>query len=465
MILVEKIGGTSMSQFKEVLDNIILTPERKHNPYNRIFVVSAYGGVTNWLLENKKGGGGGVYAAFAQKKEYEALLNEVLVQLKALNRGFAELGLNLGRADDFITCRIGQTKNYLQNIAELISSGYVDMESIMLSAREILASAGEAHAAFNSAEILADRGYQAKFLDLSGFHDSEYLTIDQRIQKELSVIDFSKFITIATGYVKGTEGIMRKFDRGYTEVTFAKIAALLKVKEAVIHKEYHFCSADPGVVGENKAIPVGDTNYDVLDQLSDIWMEAVHPAVSKTLESAGVNLRIKNTFDSAHAGTLIRSVFRNESPRVEIISGTDQVMVIEVHDPAMVGAVGFDNMIMEVFSRFKVSYILKTTNANSISIVIRKGDHGALLDELKKMFFEVRVQEAALVCVLGTNISEPGILARAATALASKGINIECISQSLRQVNIQFVIKPENYITALQSLHECFFDPGKNGKV
>jgi aspartate kinase len=148
---------------------------------------------------------------------------------------------------------------------------------------------------------------------------------------------------------------------------------------------------------------------------------------------------------------------------VEIISGTDQVTVIEVHDPAMIGAVGFDNLIMNVFSRFHVSYILKTTNANSISIVIRKGEHGALLDELKKMFFEVSVQEAALVCVLGTNISEPGILARAATALANQGINIECISQSLRQVNIQFVIKPENYITALRALHECFFDPGKNG--
>lgn len=48
---VEKIGGTSMTAFDAVLDNIILRPK---TPYNRIFVVSAYGGMTDALLECKK---------------------------------------------------------------------------------------------------------------------------------------------------------------------------------------------------------------------------------------------------------------------------------------------------------------------------------------------------------------------------------------------------------------------------
>ncbi len=48
---VEKIGGTSMTAFDAVLDNILLRPQ---NPYNRIFVVSAYGGMTDALLECKK---------------------------------------------------------------------------------------------------------------------------------------------------------------------------------------------------------------------------------------------------------------------------------------------------------------------------------------------------------------------------------------------------------------------------
>ena len=54
---------------------------------------------------------------------------------------------------------------------------------------------------------------------------------------------------------------MREFDRGYSEVTFSKIAVEVKADEAVIHKEYHLSSADPNIVGVEKSIPVGFTNF------------------------------------------------------------------------------------------------------------------------------------------------------------------------------------------------------------
>ena len=53
---VEKIGGTSMSRFGEVMDNVIVAGRSGSALYNRIFVVSAYSGITNILLEDKKTG-------------------------------------------------------------------------------------------------------------------------------------------------------------------------------------------------------------------------------------------------------------------------------------------------------------------------------------------------------------------------------------------------------------------------
>ena len=50
---VEKIGGTSMTRFGEVLHNVIIGHRKPEEMYNRIFIVSAYGGITNMLLENK----------------------------------------------------------------------------------------------------------------------------------------------------------------------------------------------------------------------------------------------------------------------------------------------------------------------------------------------------------------------------------------------------------------------------
>jgi aspartate kinase len=79
-------------------------------------------------------------------------------------------------------------------------------------------------------------------VDLSGWGDGRELTIDQRIQDTFKTLDPKKSICLATGYTKGIEGIMREFDRGYSEVTFAKVAVIIKADEAVIHKEYRSVS-------------------------------------------------------------------------------------------------------------------------------------------------------------------------------------------------------------------------------
>lgn len=456
MLTVEKIGGTSMSQFGDVLKNIIIGQRKPNEYYNRIFVVSAYNNVTNWLLEHKKTKEAGIYMKFVQNADYNRAMDELLVKLKEINRSFESVGLNLAEADQFLDHRFTTAKNYLNSLADVLATGYVNKNNILLAAREILASIGEAHSGFNSANILNNNGINTTFVDLCGFNDAEYLSIDERIHKSFSNIDFTKSIVIATGYTKGTEGIMREFDRGYSEVTFSKIAVEVKADEAVIHKEFHLSSADPKLVGVDKSIPVGFTNYNVADQLADVGMEAIHPKASKPIEVAGINLRIKNTFEPEHPGTLISKDYVGSESRVEIITGSDKVTAIEIHDPMMVGEVGFDRAIMEYFEKYGVSYILKTTNANSITQVIWDNDASdALINELREKYYEVTVKPVSLVCTLGTNIAMPGIIAKATAALAAHNVNIDAISQSLKQVNMQFVIARDDYKTAIVALNDA----------
>jgi aspartate kinase len=455
MLTVEKIGGVSMSRFQDVLNNIIIGNRKKGDYYNRIFVVSAYADVTNWLLEHKKTGEPGVYTEFARQGNYDKALNEVLSRLLKINRDFTSIGLNLESADNFIKNRIEEAKHYLHNMANVLASGYLERDNILLAAREVLASIGEAHSAYNSVNILKNDGISATFVDLCGFEDSELLSIDERIHKMLKGIDFSRTLAIVTGYTKGTEGIMREFDRGYSEVTFSKVAVEVGATEAVIHKEFHLSSADPTVVGKEKAIPVGATNFNVADQLADIGMEAIHPKASKPLEMSGINIRIKNTFEPEHEGTLISKNYIGEKSRVEIISGTDKVVVIEIHDPLMVGEVGFDLGIMEIFKKNRISYILKTTDANSISMVIWEKDLSEeLINELKEKYYRITVKKVAILCLVGTNIASPGILARTTRVLAEEKVNIECVSQSLQQVNMQFVINRKDYKKAVIALND-----------
>lgn len=447
-----------MSRFDFVLDNIILNKKREKDHYNRIFVVSAYANVTNWLLEDKKTGEPGIYSKFVRNNSCEVELKQFRRKLIDFNKNLESIGLNLEEANKFISDRIEQTGSYLNKISELIGSGYVDKQNILLAARELLASIGEAHSAFNSSNILNNNGLRSIFIDLSGFHDSDYLSIDGRIHRTIKNIDFSSVLPVVTGYTKGTEGIMREFDRGYTEVTFSKIALDVNAGEAIIHKEYHLCSADPNIVGVDNAFPVCFTNYDVADQLADIWMEAIHPKVSKALELGNINLRVKNTFDPDHPGTLISKNYKAENSKVELVSGTDCVIVIEIHDPSMVGEVAFDLRIMELFKKNDTSYILKATNANSISMVIwERTDADNLIEDLKREFLIVTVKKVAVVCVMGSNLNEPSILLKTVRVFSENNIEIYCLSLTLRRVNIQFVIERDGFEKAIIALNKVFF--------
>jgi aspartate kinase len=61
----------------------------------------------------------------------------------------------------------------------------------------------------------------------------------------------------------------------------------------------------------------------------------------------------------------------------------------------------------------------------------------------------------AIVSAMGTNIAMPGALAKATGALFQDGVNIEAVSQSLMQVNMQFVINRKDYNKAIIAMNRA----------
>jgi aspartate kinase len=451
-VLVEKIGGTSMTRFNVVLKNVIRRPGVALT--NRLIVVSAYAGITDLLLEHKKQKTPGIYHRFQQGES----ISEALVALEnamiACNESFVKLGLNLKASNNFVLDRITGTATFLEQVKSVLAYGYVDPSALFGAARELLAGVGESHSAYVTTQILLAQGIPSVCVDLGGWQDSLKLTIDERIRHSLSKIDIANNLVIVTGYCKGTEGIMRHFDRGYSEVTFSRLAVLCNALEAIIHKEYHLSSADPLLVGPGKVKPIGRTNFDVADQMADVGMEAIHPKASKPLERAGIPVRVRNIFEVEHEGTLITRDFCSEVPRVEIVSGCREVTVVEVHDTEMVGEVGFDFRIMKILNDFKISYLFKTTNANTISMAILTRDWNEQVScELKKLFESVITTSVSLIVIIGSNLENPFFLARAASALAAAKIHVKAVGQATRCSSIQFLIDRSEFEKAQIVLH------------
>ena len=460
---IEKIGGTSMSRFGEVMNNVIIGSRKGAELYNRVFVVSAYSGITNLLLEDKKTGEPGVYGHIARdNKNWPEALEKVRERMLEYNRSFEGIGLNVADADRFVNERIDAVRECLKYITFLRSAGHSRPSEYLPSTREFLAALGEAHSAYNSVEILKANGVNARFVDLSGWMSPDIMSLNEAILSAFKDIEFDREMPIVTGYVKYDEGIMKRFDRGYSEITFSKIAVLTDAKEGIIHKEFHLSTGDPKLIGVDKVQIIGNTNFDIADQLSDMDMEAIHSKAAKEMEMKNIPIRIKNAFDPEHPGTLISRDYISPAPRVEMICGRSDLIALEVHDPEMVGGVGYDHRLTEFLARNGINYIAKNTNANTITHYIPQKSKNieACMAEMRKAFVHATVTgtPVAVVSVIGTNMKIPGFLAKAAKALYEADINVLALDQVMRQVNIQFIVSRDDFKKAQIVLHREFVE-------
>ncbi|MFV0454378.1 MAG: aspartate kinase [Pseudomonas sp.] len=472
MHTVEKIGGTSMSRFDELLDNIFIGQREGAQLYQRVFVVSAYSGMTNLLLEHKKTGEPGVYQRFADAQSEGAWLGALQTVRQRMLEKNAELfsgDFERHAADQFINSRIDDARECMSSLQRLCAYGHFQLGEHLMKVREMLASLGEAHSAFNAVLALKHRGINARMVDLTGWHCDSPQLFEDMVRESFEGVDLSRELVIATGYTHCAEGLMNTFDRGYSEITFAQIAAATGAREAIIHKEFHLSSADPNLVGADKVVTIGRTNYDVADQLSNLGMEAIHPRAAKTLRRAGIELRIKNAFEPEHAGTLISQDYKSEKPCVEIIAGRKDVFGIEVFDQDMLGDVAYDIEITKLLKQLKLYVVNKDSDANSITYYLSGSrkliNRAAKLIEEHYPAAEVTVHNVAIVSAIGSDLKVKGILAKTVAALAEAGISIQAVHQSIRQVEMQCVVNEEDYDAAIAALHRALIEPENHGDV
>ncbi len=465
---VEKIGGTSMSRSAELLHPLLLNDGG--DPYGRIFVVSAYGGITDMLLEHKKTGEPGVYVHFANAENahgWSDALNRVAQAMGDAHRKVLSAPGDIQAADDFVRERIEGARSCLTDLQRLCSYGHFRLSQHMGIIRELLAGLGESHSAHVTTLLLRRAGVNARFVDLSGWRDDREFTLDERIEQAFRDIDCARELPIVTGYAQCTENLMSLYDRGYSEVTFSRLAARIGAAEAIIHKEFHLSSADPKLVGLENVKKLGHTNYDVADQLSNMGMEAIHPSAAKTLRQAGIPLRVTNAFEPSDPGTLIDDA-PAQSPQVEILTSLD-VFALELFEQDMVGVKGYDATILQVLTRHNVNIVAKTSNANSITHYVEASPK--LLKRVENDLTveyptaSVTIRGLSVVAAIGRDLSGLNALGSGFAALEHADIAPVAVQQGPRNVDILFVTARDDADAAVRALHRALVEQnGENGR-
>lgn len=463
---VEKIGGTSMAATSTLYDNVLIAGRAGKDLYGRIFVVSAYAGMTNLLLEHKKTNEPGVYAHFARNEAaWHDALDRVCEEMCARNAAMFARPDSRAQADRFVHGRTESLRACLADLDRLRAHGRFSLKDQLVTVREMLAGFGEAHSAHSTTLLLRDRGVNAVFVNLTVWSEDDPISLDQRVRHALEPIDLTRQMPIVTGYAGCEGGMVRRYARGYSEITFSRIAVTTGARKAIIHKEFHLSSADPKLVGETRARKIGRTNYDVADQLANLGMEAIHPRGGRGLRQAEIPLCVRNTFDREDEGTLICGDYVSDTPRVEIVTGVPELHALEFFEQDMVGEKGYDAAILEALAKRSVWIVSKSSNANTITHYLsgRSEAVAKVVADLEDAFpgAVISARPCAMVAAIGSDISASGLVARALAALDEAGVQVLALQHQVRNVDMQFVIERSDFDDAVTVLHRALVESNR----
>ena len=263
-------------------------------------------------------------------------------------------------------------------------------------------------------------------------------------------------IYITQGFIcRNSFGEIDNLKRGGSDYTASIIGNAINASEIQIWTDIDgMHNNDPRVVEKTK--PVAKLNFDEAAELAYFGAKILHPQSVFPAQKYKIPVRLLNTMEPSAFGTLISS--ESEKGKIKSIAAKDGITAIKIQSSRMLLAYGFLRRVFEVFERYKTPIDMITTSEVAVSVTI---DDTKYLGEITKELSDFGVVEVdvnqSIVCVVGDlSTNSHGFGARILESI--KHIPLMLISYGGSQHNLSFLIKTEDKVEALRSLHNRLFE-------
>lgn len=456
-----KFGGTSVAN-PEGLTRVIEII--KKNTEQLIIVVSAFGGVTNLLIEMAE-------QASKSNNNYKKNIKTIEeIHLNQINF-FIPVKQQSGIIS-FLKSKINELEDFLESLNTLKELTQKSLSKIS-SFGEILSSTIIFHVLKDS-NLDADIADSRDILFTHKVNDREVIN-NKKSAKKTSLLlknKKSKIIVIPGFIAQDEEGNITTLGRGGSDYTASLLANYTDANILEIWTDVSgVYTANPKLVSQ--AQPIKKLSFQEAMELSHFGAKVIYPPTLQPLIEKNIPLRIKNTFDTSAKGTLINqnNLKKDENSIVKGVSHIENVSLVNLEGSGMVGIPGFSKRFFECLSEKKINIIMITqaSSEHSICIGVKSEDALAAKKVIDENFaFEISLKkiEPAKIETNMTNIAivgdrmkdHQGISGRFFSSLGANNINIRAIAQGASERNISIVIDKKNTQKALNTIHESFFE-------
>ena len=257
--------------------------------------------------------------------------------------------------------------------------------------------------------------------------------------------------------------------RGGSDYTAAIIAAALDAEVLEIWTDVDgFMTADPKVI--QSAYTINELSYVEAMELCNFGAKVVYPPTIYPVCIKHIPIRVKNTFNPTHPGTLIKDKIDDDLKPIKGISSIKGTTLITVTGLSMVGVIGVNRRIFTTLANQGISVFMvsQASSENSTSIGVRDEDAEAAVAVLNEEFakeiatgamFPMQAESGlATIAIVGENMKHtPGIAGKLFGTLGRSGISVIACAQGASETNISFVVEGRFLRKSLNVLHDSFF--------
>ncbi|MDT0605283.1 lysine-sensitive aspartokinase 3 [Thalassotalea castellviae] len=445
LITVSKFGGTSVADHQAMLRCAHII---KNDPTNRVVVVSASSGVTNYLVRLSQ--------ANVSVDEQKQLIDNIKeIQFKILQELKDSKALEtkiLTLIDELTAYAQAQSLNHSARIADAILSFGEQMSSVIFA--QVLQSIGVNGHAFDVRQIMKTNSlYGQAVVDIEQLADCAEKILKKKLTDQ---------VIVTQGFIGQNEaGYTTTLGRGGSDYSAALIAEALNASSLAIWTDVvGIFTTDPRITDQARAIK--EISFGEAAEMATFGAKILHPATLIPAMRKNIPVFVGSSKEPEKGGTRIQKTVESK-PTYRSISLRKEQTLVTVKSPAMLHASGFLAKVFAVLAKHELSVDLITTSEISVAMTFDNptGSTQALLnstvvDELEQLC-EVSVENGlSLVAVVGNSIHKTnGVGTSIFDALS--GINVRMICQGASEHNLCFLVNEAQANETVEKLHNTLF--------
>lgn len=466
MTLVMKFGGTSVGSAEAMRGTADLILKARDHWGDVVVVASAMGSkpvkVTDLLLD-------GAHRALASGDQ--TICTEVADQLRSIH--FETID-NLLTPEGERQKVMAEIERFIERYRALCSAVCV-LGEITPRALDTIGGMGEQMSVRILAAYLRQEGHAAEAIDAT-----RLIVTDDNFQQATPLPGLTRELTtavlvpmlkkgslpIVTGFIASTAGgLTTTLGRGGSDFTAAILGQALAAKEVWIWTDVDgVMSADPRMVPTAKSLP--ELTYREVSELAYYGAKVLHPKTMRPCVENGIPLRIKNTFNPDHPGTVIVEESGQANGEFKAVTAIKGVSMITVEGKGMIGVPGIAARTFGAVARINVSVLLITqaSSEQSICFIVPEEAMQGVIAELEAEFAaELNrrdieriwpAESVAIMTIVGAGIQRtPGIAGRVFSALGDNQVNIIAIAQGSSECSISVVVEAKDVNMAISNVH------------